>query len=72
MSATLICSGSTPNDRAMLGRAVASTVPSSCSMNIAVAMISGTVRDRRAGGLAGMSVSAMSPRSPIERRLARP
>ena len=44
VSATFICNGSTPNVRAMVGRAVASTVPSNCSMNSALATISAVVR----------------------------
>ena len=34
----------TPSSRAMLGRAVASTVPSSCSMNMAAPTIRAMVR----------------------------
>ena len=37
-------SGAVPNDSAIFGSAVASTVPSSCSMNMALATISATVR----------------------------
>ena len=44
MSATFMASGSTPKLRAMVGSAVASTVPSSCSMNSAEATISAVVR----------------------------
>lgn len=44
VSATLICSGETSNERAIAGSAVARMVPSSCSMNIALAMIRATVR----------------------------
>ncbi len=39
VSAMFICSGSAPKLRAMVGSAVASTVPSNCSMNIALATI---------------------------------
>ena len=39
-----MCSGSASKLCAMVGSAVASTVPSSCSMNIALATISDTVR----------------------------
>ena len=39
-----MCSGSALKLFAMVGSAVASTVPSSCSMNIALATISETVR----------------------------
>jgi hypothetical protein len=34
----------TPNSRAMLGKAVASTVPSNCSMNMAAPTIRAMVR----------------------------
>ena len=39
-----MCSGATWKLLAMVGSAVASTVPSSCSMNIALATISDTMR----------------------------
>src|SRR5579871_6942553 len=39
-----MCGAVTPKSRAMVGKAVASTVPSSCSMNIALATMSAIVR----------------------------
>ena len=60
-----MCSGSAPNERAMVGSAVASTVPSSCSMNIALATISAIVR-----ALAGAREAAL--RRPGARRAAEP
>ena len=47
-----MCSGSALKLRAMVGSAVASTVPSSCSMNMALATISETVRALARGGSA--------------------
>ena len=44
VSAMLMCEGDTAKCLAMVGRAVASTVPSSCSMKRALAMISAVVR----------------------------
>ena len=44
VSAMFMRSGSVWKLAAMVGSAVASTVPSSCSMNIALATISATVR----------------------------
>jgi hypothetical protein len=44
VSATLMLRGETLKLRAMVGRAVAKTVESSCSMNSALAMMSAVVR----------------------------
>jgi hypothetical protein len=44
VNAMLICEGDTTKCLAMVGKAVASTVPSSCSMKSALAMISAVVR----------------------------
>ena len=44
VNATFICSGSALKLLAMVGRAVAKTVPSNCSMNIALATMSDTAR----------------------------
>jgi hypothetical protein len=46
VNAIFICNGSVSKLRAMVGSAVARTVPSSCSMNIALATIIRTVRGR--------------------------
>jgi hypothetical protein len=62
-----MCSGSVCSEWAMLGRAVASTVLSICSINIALATMSANVRTltvRRAGGSeqGGEAVIAASKR----------
>jgi hypothetical protein len=44
VNAMLICEGDIAKCLAMVGKAVASTVPSSCSMKSALAMISAVVR----------------------------
>lgn len=56
----LIWSGRTPKLRAMLGSAVASTVPSSCSMKSAVATMRAMVRKRRGEDKAGSGVGMAS------------
>ena len=63
VSATFMCSGLALKLFAIVGSAVASTVPSSCSMNIALATMSETVRAlaRRGAGSADGSVNWRSP-----------
>ncbi|GES44340.1 hypothetical protein RsS62_35920 [Rhizobium dioscoreae] len=53
VSEMLMAGALTPKSLAMVGRAVASTVASSCSMNIALATISATTRKFGAARLTG-------------------